>query len=897
MPMHSPKGLVLTLLVLAAALLSVAPPAAGQVTGQVETIGFDTRYRPDGWTPMLVILNSQLDRPQEYQLQVHQEDLDRDRVLYTRQVTLNARQQERFWVYFLPKPVDGGLPDALGGTRNTPADLEKAVSVWVCTKGGERITKLPLNNRLTVINVDPRLGPFDAGRGRRVVLYVIEAGGTAESTPAFAGFERAIGMREQPVFIPVTVRDLPENVIGYEAVDAIVWLNADAGQLAEGGSRRQVALEQWVRQGGRLVISQPPLADRTAALAELSPVDVKEIRDRADLQPLIQLARYRTTSFSGVENAAAFERMVEDQGPQWQTIEQKGPFRFGYAAPKPGAVVERWMDWTEKPGEDRSPYLARRPYGLGAVTWVAHDLGNPTLTGRGSSGWPYVWDSVLGLRNLGMRVEEEQTELLRERFGADVMADLGGSLLQGMEHEGRAGSYIALAVLFFIAYWVFAGPGSYLFLANKGMRELSWMIFAVSALGATLVTVAVVRLVLRGRPEAHHVSVVRAVPGTAADGTARLDVVINSRVGLYIPASTRQRVAMTGADPQAASYLTPFAIHPVHLGDSEAGFSDKAEYTLPVRDDTGGKVEVEFPYRSTLKKLEAQWVGQLAGGIAGAAILADPSVEVTVDGKLVKVLIDGSLTNNTGVDFQHVYFAFSHPVPLGTFPDPDYLLYVPEWKNGQPLFLAKEFAAAPDIRTPESGGAMVVATPGENKPVKGMISHPIFVNTWDRYWFERVGRRFQENLYKDDGEAVRHSFPMLSLFDRIIPVAKRGQQLGGNERRVELLRRNAREWDVSEQLAAGQLVILAQSGGGAGQAGESPLPFPLEVEGDRVQGSGTTFYQIALPLHDPKNLRAPPATQPSSDENATPPAAAAPGAGSVRSLTPGDPDWERLLRQ
>ena len=193
-------------------------------------------------------------------------------------------------------------------------------------------------------------------------------------------------------------------------------------------------------------------------------------------------------------NAAGLsgQTLKAQQNFLWNQLEQKGPFRVGYATAKPDAVVERWIRWDDA-GKDQSPYLARRPYGLGAVTWVAQDFGSPLLTGYGSSGWPYVWDTVLGLRDREMRVKEEQNDQFRDRFTADAVADLGGSLLQGMEHTGRAGSYIALAVLFFIAYWIISGPGSYLFLANKGKRQLSWMFFAVSALGATLVTVAVVR--------------------------------------------------------------------------------------------------------------------------------------------------------------------------------------------------------------------------------------------------------------------------------------------------------------------------------------------------------------------------------------------------------------------
>jgi hypothetical protein len=44
-------------------------------------------------------------------------------------------------------------------------------------------------------------------------------------------------------------------------------------------------------------------------------------------------------------------------------------------------------------------------------------------------------------------------------------------------------------------------------------------------------------------------------------------------------------------------------------------------------------------------------------------------------------------------------------------------------------------------------------------------------------------------------------------------------------------------------LTNGGLVVLAES-----EDERSPLPMPLEVEGDKIDGWGTTYYQFVLPL-------------------------------------------------
>src|SRR5688500_5032991 len=88
-------------------LMLGAALARGQASGEVESVGFNNFYRPDCWTPMVVRLKSETGRSGTYQLQVVQEDLDRDRVVYSRNITLTgnlegqSQREERFWMYFI----------------------------------------------------------------------------------------------------------------------------------------------------------------------------------------------------------------------------------------------------------------------------------------------------------------------------------------------------------------------------------------------------------------------------------------------------------------------------------------------------------------------------------------------------------------------------------------------------------------------------------------------------------------------------------------------------------------------------------------------------------------------------------------------------------------------------
>src|SRR5690349_7506594 len=99
---------------LAGILLLILPSVTfAQARGQVESIGFGDYFRPGCWTPMLVYLVPTSGSPFTGRIEVVQEDLDRDQVLFTRQITLTGNPaggsavEQRFWMYFMPQPNKG----------------------------------------------------------------------------------------------------------------------------------------------------------------------------------------------------------------------------------------------------------------------------------------------------------------------------------------------------------------------------------------------------------------------------------------------------------------------------------------------------------------------------------------------------------------------------------------------------------------------------------------------------------------------------------------------------------------------------------------------------------------------------------------------------------------------
>jgi len=145
--------------------------------------------------------------------------------------------------------------------------------------------------------------------------------------------------------------------------------------------------------------------------------------------------------------------------------------------------------------------------------------------------------------------------------------------------------------------------------------------------------------------------------------------------------------------------------------------------------------------------------------------------------------------------------------------------------------------------------------------------------------------------YDDSGREVPKSFPMMSLFQRLPPM--KNFNLRQAPDRSELLRRAGRYLDVSNEVAAGRLVVLAEADG------ETQLPFDLEVEGEKIAGHGRLLYQCALELEH-LGVTAMPTTEPLPEQKSLgpPPFDPATFHGNPGQLTPQEREqYYRYLQQ
>ncbi len=800
------------------------------VLGKVDSIGFEANIRADCWVPLLVQVTSDGTGPEDYQLQVVQYDEDGDEVVYARPVLVNPGTQN-FWTYFKPESINDGLPSTASGTSQ---DLAKRLRIYLATPdGSKRIAQVSVAGRMPSI-----LDDSDQDRGDKLILCVGRRPNVTEFDP---GAARVFGLPENISFATADLRRLPDNVLGYDAVDAVVWTDADVDKLDASQFR---ALRQYVRNGGRLVVLQNPEMARAERFNDLLPVRVLRVETWNSNEPLQSILHPIDDLRLPLDPRDEFGNRRLDPFKN-----ARGPYRLAHAEANPQSLIAAWIDW---PDGTRTPYIARGVYGTGMVAWVAQDITDPSIRDV-AWGWPNFWGRVFDwpaysrLSTQGrfstydlaiLARNEDHTKNLKDTWAGTGVRDVGYSYTERLDLDSKTAALVSVAFLFFITYWVVAGPGAYLVLAARKRSHYSWFIFGATAVVATVLTVLIAQLVLRGGPQIKHVSLVRAASG------GNDPAVVQSRFGIYLPQDRPDtQVALNGRDPNGPAVITPRSVDPRYISSKSANVRD-SRYTVPIsNDDAGERVVTEVPFRSTLKKLQATWTGAPLGRVSGNAQLTNADRPLA-----------GIVSNNTGRDLSHVLFVFSAPNKAeqgDSRPFRDYVLYLRGWPNGQTLDLAKVAAGA----TTDLNKDDFALTLDGDKGRFGFLDNAAtyFYRGMRSSGYGMVGETARWDVGKD---GYRQSFPIVSLYDRLPAM----RNLGNTMNRVDVVRRGVHGWDLSGAVAGGGLVVLAQSA-------NDVVPLPLTVEGDVPEGNGVTFWQFVLPLDRSQVNASPPTTLPAPESS------------------------------
>jgi hypothetical protein len=284
-----------------------------------------------------------------------------------------------------------------------------------------------------------------------------------------------------------SVQEMPDQWFGYEAADLVVVGTGKADkafvdELMTGttatANRKRWALFEWVRRGGRLVLSVGDKADEvraSVAFADILPVTVGQ----AARLPELRTKAFGSSQFNVLELRYPPPRATE-KNPTPK------PDLLPVAALTPVAARSPRVLLTDADG--KRVLVAQTPLGLGRVTVVGFDLDRSPFADhpKRADFWDWLVDSAGSER----AAEVPATKARAANTSA-------GNLSAGGPEDGVAAAVrsnvdafegvpvisFGWVALFILGYTLLIGPLEYLFLKKVlGRLELTWVTFPLIVL-------------------------------------------------------------------------------------------------------------------------------------------------------------------------------------------------------------------------------------------------------------------------------------------------------------------------------------------------------------------------------------------------------------------------------
>jgi hypothetical protein len=264
------------------------------------------------------------------------------------------------------------------------------------------------------------------------------------------------------------VADMPDRWFGYEAVDTIVITTSSekfVGQLLEMNKARRDALLDWVRRGGRLVLSVGRNHQSVAKWLEKVPLVDGTLRSTITRPSLPSLQLWCGADPRQKHPLRNLEIVRVQPGPNMHGLVHEDPVA--------GDLETR-------------PVLWQSSCGLGRVFLVAFDLDSASFSEW--DGQKAFWKKLQ--EEIGPRVSAGDANLPAGSFvqGGELVVDLKRELESFQEVPVISFGWVALFILFYI---ILVGPLDYFLLKKLFKRlELTWITFPLMVLIVSVIAYA-----------------------------------------------------------------------------------------------------------------------------------------------------------------------------------------------------------------------------------------------------------------------------------------------------------------------------------------------------------------------------------------------------------------------
>jgi hypothetical protein len=443
------KSLLILLTVTLASILVIYPVPAQEssnISMSVD-IGFDSRCKENHWTQVRAILENN-GPDTSGQIEAHLISFSGQRTVYASFVELPGLSRKELSLYVYP---DGHRAE---------------VEVFFIVNGQ------PAAAQTVLLNCSP--------------TNDLLIGLWAASPTAFYGLSDLAQASRAPALISIDSQHIPERAEAMGALDILVIAGVDTGQLNQA---QRVSLQEWLEQGGRLVVAGGPHWQMTAA----------GIGDLLPLQPV------RSVTLPDL-NA------LHDLTPQ-----QSGPGALeGPAVVATGALAESAQMIVSYGDRDQGnlPLVVQNRIGAGSVYYLAAD---PSLAPwNGWNGSPGFFRNLLG-RPLDL-------PSWNSGLGDGYSANLAASRIPALDLPSGF-----LICGFLGLYVLAAGPMNYYVLRKLKRRELAWISVPALVIVFSVLSILVGNFMRGGQPVLNKLSIIQVRPGAS-------EAQVDGIVGVFSPA-------------------------------------------------------------------------------------------------------------------------------------------------------------------------------------------------------------------------------------------------------------------------------------------------------------------------------------------------------------------------
>lgn len=785
-------------LILAVSCLHALSPAVAraQVEGRVTRIGLfaggDPIVRSGTWTFVEVELRSLSSGPFGGELRTEQRDRDGDIVISRLSVALEPNGDWRpYQLYFVPYDL------GMGGAVQVTLHDQDGRQLEIIDENGEEVSRLtsPTVNELLP---DEHLIVDLTSPGRLPHVALLDMDRRRQ--------HQMMNRRKVRAMAP---RELPQRWQGLEAVDAIIWDDADPSELS---AQQTQALIDWAAAGGRLLITAGKnwrsLAD--SPLGDALPVTLQGAEERSEAQEFTDIVAQ--SNYAG----------------RLDRYYAKHPFLRCLMNPRPEAMP--------LPASCPNPQICfRRQIGRGLIVFVGASLKqllpapkkiSTTVTEGGvvdeeESKDPFIdiaCERVVARRLLALPpIRKEETQ----NWGLNQSpTDLFQVLRSSIAFEGVGTKFLIFALLFAGAYTFTATIGSYWYLKKRSWLHHGWTAFGVVSIAASIIGTGMVGM-LRGVTKSLWQTTV--IDGVAGSDEARASCLF----GVKTPNHTRLELALPVGEqaPGLPRQFGPLRAVPGSVGAFETPdtqFAAASSYECIL----AGERLMDVPVRATLKEFQGDWNGVLPGRFDGRIVLrrADPK-----ESNLRYEFAPGSyLRNGLGVTLKDCYLFVTDEETAGE----SFTVLANYYLVGE----LADAGADSELSDAQLRQRLLSDPTDQTKPLKTTLLLSSKIKDWTdrmRSFIPLSGGSAQGSASRLTGSDEYTAVLLLSFFDLL--------REEDSNRPVNLRRGHGRLLDCTRRLTKTTALLIGRS--------EDAPPAHLNVDESRLEPSqSNTIYRFVIPV-------------------------------------------------